>query len=75
MFYGLQAVAQGMQGKDVAELEKNMRQHTAQTRMQSMDWRWEELDDWLKAAKYQDRKTAIERIFAELKGTPPRVPK
>jgi hypothetical protein len=69
MFYGLQAVAQRMLGKDAAELEKKMRQYTALTKMQSMDWRWDEMDDWLKATKLApERKAAVERIIAELKG-------
>ncbi len=71
MWSGFQALAQRMLGKDAAELEKKMRQHTALTRMQNMDWDWQEIDDWLKATKLApDRKSAVEKILAELKGIP-----
>jgi hypothetical protein len=69
LFYGFQAVAQRMLGKDAAELEKKMHQYAALTRMESMEWRWEEIDDWLKATKLApDRKGAVSRIIAVLQG-------
>jgi tetratricopeptide (TPR) repeat protein len=68
MFYGFQAVAQRMLGKDATEMEKNMRQYTVLTNMKAMAWGWQEIDDWLKTTKLAaDRKASVEKILVELK--------
>ena len=47
-----------------------MRQHTALTNMDDSTWSWDELRDWLKKTTKldPDRKTAIEKVLAELSG-------
>jgi tetratricopeptide (TPR) repeat protein len=76
LFYGFQAVAQRMLGQEATDLEKKMRQNTSQTRMENMDWRWDEMDAWLKGTKLSpDRKAAVEKIIAELKGLAAPAPK
>ena len=76
MFYGFQAIAQRMLGKDATELEKKMRQYAALTWMRGMNWGWEEIDDWLKTTKLApDRKAAIQKILDELKGIPSKTAK
>jgi hypothetical protein len=76
LFYGFQAIAQRMLGQEATDLEKQMRQYTSQTRMENMDWRWDELDAWLKGTKLApERKAAVEKIVAELKGLAAPAPK
>jgi hypothetical protein len=69
MFYGFHAIAQRILGKETTELEKKIWHHGALTRMESMEWDWTNIDDWLKASKLApDRKAAVEQIGAELRG-------
>jgi tetratricopeptide (TPR) repeat protein len=70
LFHGFRAIALRMSGKDATEAEKSMRQITGKPGFKLTGWAWDELDRWLKTTKLApDRKAAIEKIIAELKGT------
>ncbi len=70
LFHGFRAIALRMSGKDSSDAELEMRQITSKPGFKITGWTWGELDQWLKTTKLApDRKAAVEKIIAELKGT------
>jgi tetratricopeptide (TPR) repeat protein len=73
IFHGFRAIALLMDGKDATEAERAMRDVTGKPDFKPTGWSWVEMDAWLKATKLApDRKAAVGKIVAELKGTPSR---
>jgi len=69
-FYGFQAIALRILGKDASDAERLMRQFTGKPEFSTTDWSWDELDKWLKTTKLaSDLRAQVERIVNELKGS------
>jgi tetratricopeptide (TPR) repeat protein len=69
-FFGFQAMALLATGKDATEAEGMMRRLIAKRLYKDGDWTWDELNGWLKTTRIApDRKRAVEKIIAELKGS------
>jgi tetratricopeptide (TPR) repeat protein len=67
-FYGFQAIALRMIGKDSSEPERMMRSLTGKPGYNRPGWSWDEFDGWFKTTKLAaDRKAAVEKIVSELK--------
>jgi tetratricopeptide (TPR) repeat protein len=70
LYHGFRALALTMSGKDASEAERSMREFTGREDYAATEWGWDELDGWLKRTKLApDRKAAVEKIVAGLKGT------
>ncbi len=70
IYHGYRAIALLMSGKDASEAERAMRQFTGKPDFKITGWTWDEIDQWLKTTKLApDRKAAVQKIVAELRGT------
>jgi tetratricopeptide (TPR) repeat protein len=70
LYHGFRAIALHMSGRDASDAERQMRQLTSKPGFKVTAWTWDELDRWLKTTKLAaDRKAAVQKILAELKGT------
>jgi WD40 repeat protein len=70
LFHGFRAMALHMSGQDATEAERMLHAITGKPGFKISAWTWDELDGWLKTTKLApDRKGAVAKIIAELKGT------
>lgn len=70
VFHGFRAIALRMSGEDSSQAELAMRQYTSKAGLK-INWTWDELNQWLQTTKLApDRKADVEKIIAELKGSP-----
>jgi tetratricopeptide (TPR) repeat protein len=69
LYHGFRAIALRMSGKDALDAERQMRQYTGKPGYKLTGWTWDELDQWLRRTKLApDRKAAVGKLIAELKG-------
>jgi len=70
LYYGFQAIALRMSGKDASGAERTMREFTGNPDFAIASWTWDELDKWLKTTKLAPEvKADVEEIVHELQGT------
>jgi tetratricopeptide (TPR) repeat protein len=71
LYFGYQAIALRVRGKDPATAERKMRELTDKPEFARASWNYFEVDKWLTASKLApEAKTYAERIINDLKGTP-----
>jgi tetratricopeptide (TPR) repeat protein len=69
LYHGFRVMALRMSGKDASDAERATLQITRKSGFKITGWTWDELDQWLKTTKLTpDRKTAVEKVIAELQG-------
>jgi tetratricopeptide (TPR) repeat protein len=69
LYHGFRAIALHMSDKDASNAERQMRQFTGKPGFKITDWSWDELNQLKTTKLAPDRKAAVEKILAELKGT------
>ena len=68
-FHAYVAIALHQSGKDASAEEQAMRRFTSKPDFKIVGWSWDELETWLKKTKLApDRKAAVVKIIAELRG-------
>jgi serine/threonine protein kinase/tetratricopeptide (TPR) repeat protein len=71
LYYGYRAMALRMKGEDASDAEREMRRVTSKPDFRLTGWSWDEMDAWLKTTRLApDRRAAVEKLVAELKGGP-----